>query len=601
MCRILLNLLCLMAPAVAMGARVPDNVVITEAKEVYTFVETPRGLEVKTVEQTRYEATRHSARVVPAAFYCDVISLDKASGGKPHYREVNSPNVFHDDSRICLLDIELKAKGATGKSEFRRTYKDAAYFTTVYIADSDYPIREKVIRFDVPASRPDIEFVECNFPDSGVIRNESVNPDGSRSVMFYITGLPELSDDESAPAALARWPYIFVKGYFRNPRELHDYHRRLLDVDTVIPDLSAVLAEATSGAVSRDSIVTGIYRYVQQKIRYVAFEEGEAGWRPDAPAEVLRKRYGDCKGMALLLATLLNRAGVDAHIACIGTRRIPFGISDLPSLSATNHMICIAPAPGDTLVLDATYEYISPCDIPAGIQGKDAMMFTPDGYEMIHIPVRGPETSSGVSVYEYAVDGSSLAGSASVRLTGEMLEVYVSSVSGTNRTYKDDVLAMMLRPRRNTKVDKESLAGGYLSDGEYEFTATMTDDAAVTDVGDAMYVDLATGGGYFIGRVDLTDRRDDLELPFRSSIVKKAVLRIPDGYRVGELPPDFHGECCGVAMDCRYSIGDDGCVTAEKSVTVRETRIPLAEIGQWNSLVSAWNEAAAHQIELLKL
>ena len=39
------------------------------------------------------------------------------------------------------------------------------------------------------------------------------------------------------------------------------------------------------------------------------FEAGILGHKPDTPAEVLRKRYGDCKGMAILLRTLLKAQG----------------------------------------------------------------------------------------------------------------------------------------------------------------------------------------------------------------------------------------------------------------------------------------------------
>ena len=91
---------------------------------------------------------------------------------------------------------------------------------------------------------------------------------------------------------------------------------------------------------------------MQQNIRYVAFEAGEAAYRPDTPAEVMRKRYGDCKGMSLLLATLLNRAGIEARIAAVGTDVIPFRIAEAPSLAATNHMICIVPDGDSWLFLD---------------------------------------------------------------------------------------------------------------------------------------------------------------------------------------------------------------------------------------------------------
>lgn len=597
--RFLSVLIGLVTAIAVMAEKVPENVMITKADEVYTFVDTSEGVIVKAAEQTQYEALRHSDKVMPHVFYNNSITLDKVSGGKPQYKVVNSPNVFHDDSRLCYFVVDLKAAGAKAKAEFRRTFKDGAFFAKLPVSDL-YPIASKNIRFEIPATLPDIELVERNFPEGKFVRDETANKDGSRTISYSFTDLPESSDEQSAPYPIACEPYILVKGYFKGLDDLYEYHRRMLDVDTVIPDVNVVLAEATGGATDRASVIDNIYRYVQRKVRYVAYEEGEAGYRPDMPAEVLRKNYGDCKGMALLLATLLNRAGIEANVASIGTKQVPYKIAELPSLGATDHMICIVPEANDTLFLDATYDYISARDIPDGIQGKDAMMYTVDGYRMVNVPILPANRSSDISTFEFKISDGVLKGSVEERFTGDMLESFMTLEHETEKTYKEDAMAMAIRPRKNVKVDRESIRSGYVDSGEYVVTASLTDNSAITDVGESMYVDLSTRGVDMVRRVDLTDRRYDLFLGYRGMIVERSLLEVPEGYKAGRLPDDFHADCHGVSFDCRYSIADDGRVCVEKTFDISDATIPRDSLDEWNRIVAAWKKVGGQQIELIK-
>ncbi len=155
-------------------AAAPENVVVSDAYEIYRIVETPSGFIVKSEERMEYEATRHSATVVPSVFYSNDISLDKVSGGKAQYKNINAQNIFHDDSRVCFFELELKNKGAKAKAEFKRTFKDMAHFAKLCLSES-YPVRNKLVKFEIPASCPDIDFVELNFPDNLIIRNDIKN------------------------------------------------------------------------------------------------------------------------------------------------------------------------------------------------------------------------------------------------------------------------------------------------------------------------------------------------------------------------------------------------------------------------------------------
>lgn len=586
--------------AVATAAKT-DNVILSKVEEEYNFVEDKTGrMVVKAEEKKIYEATLHSCVIQPYVYYNDVITLDKAGGGKLQYRNINSANVFHDDSRLCFFETELKAQGDKAKAEFKRTFTDPAYFTQISLADN-YPIKEKTVSVSLPLSMGDIELLEVNFPEGKIDKTEIVGHDNIRKITYTIRDLPELCAENASPVSLEVNPYIIVKGYFPGTDGLYDFHRARLDVDTVIPGVESILASVVGDAHRREDKIAKLYKFVQSKIRYVAYEEGEAGYKPDRPAEILRKQYGDCKGMALLLATLLERAGVEAHVASVGTHRIPFKISDNPSLGATNHMICIAPATSDTFYLDATYEYISARDIPHSIQGKDAMMFTQNGYEMIDIPRRPYDSSSEESVYEYEIRDGILVGDCRQVFRGDFLEAVMTTVHGIGSNYKSDALAMHLRPRRSTKVNQDSISSHFDESGFYELLASGLNDAnAVTATSDAMYVDIGADHVSLVDRIDMADRRTAYELPFPAKIVNRSYLRLPDGYRPGELPEGFHGSCEGVILDCEYAPTDDGRISLVTSVAVEKTRIPFERLSEWNKMYAEWKEAASHQIELLK-
>lgn len=585
--------------AFTIGATQPENVVISDAVEEYSFVETPKGMVVKALEKKQYEATRHSETVYPHVYYDNVVTLDKVSGGKAQYRSVNDPMIFHDDSHICYFKVLLKEKGATAKTEFRRTFTDVAYFSKIFLGE-EFPVRSKLVKVKIPASCPNIEIVGMNLPEESVVRNDFTNPDGTRVVSLTISDMPAEVKEEGSPALLSRSPYIIVKGYFEDAASLARFHSSKLDVDRTIPDIDNFLAEITKGETEREGKISSIYKFVQQKIRYVAFEEGEAGYRPDAPSEVIRKRFGDCKGMAMLLATLLNGAGIEAYVASVGTRRIPFRISDFPTLAATNHMICVVPEDSGNLFLDATNQSISMYDVPYSIQGKDAMMFKDDGFEMVEIPVRDAEWSSDEAEYEYAIEDGLLSGTAVRRYKGDMLEMFKFGVDGLSTSYKKNILALVISPRQKVKVDQEKLSAEFIKDGVFEIKATLEDGNAVTDAGSAMYVDLNTTGEPLLSRVDVSDRKTDYELPFKAKIVRRSVLKVPDGYSVGKLPEVFATRSVGTEFSCEFAIDGDDHVVMVKKAVINDALIPLGYLPEWNKAISDWNEACNHQIELLK-
>lgn len=117
-----------------------------------------------------------------------------------------------------------------------------------------------------------------------------------------------------------------------------------------------------------------IFNWVQNNIRYIAFEAGYEGQIPAKASVVCRERYGDCKGISNILFNLLKSQGIEAYMVWIGTRDLPYKYTQLPTPMVDNHMICAIKLEGKYIFLDGTANNLK-FGLPSPfIQGKEAMI-----------------------------------------------------------------------------------------------------------------------------------------------------------------------------------------------------------------------------------
>ena len=249
------------------------------------------------------------ATVQPHMFYGEFISLDEARAKgvlapKAIHRHATPENVFFDDTRICYFNLSLSRQGKKAAVQFSRTFHDLRYFTRIYFPE-EYFIREKRITVTIPAALSRFRLVEKNF-GPGIRCEKSVNKEGDSLFVYTLKGVPATRKEEAAPADNCLYPHLLVTGPFADVQAMYRWLNGLAEVDCTLPQAEMLTDEITAGCTDELEKIRRTYAYVQQNIRYIAFENGLAGHRPDRPAEVLRKRYGDCKGMALLLRTLLK-------------------------------------------------------------------------------------------------------------------------------------------------------------------------------------------------------------------------------------------------------------------------------------------------------
>jgi hypothetical protein len=125
-----------------------------------------------------------------------------------------------------------------------------------------------------------------------------------------------------------------------------------------------------------------VYKFVQEKTRYVSVQVGIGGWKPMLAKDVDKLGYGDCKALTNYTRSLLKSVGVDSYYTVVyaghnATRDLQ---NDFASIQG-NHVILTIPTANKELVwLECTSQIH-----PFGFQGD----FTDDRYVLLIKPEGG--------------------------------------------------------------------------------------------------------------------------------------------------------------------------------------------------------------------
>jgi transglutaminase-like putative cysteine protease len=147
-----------------------------------------------------------------------------------------------------------------------------------------------------------------------------------------------------------------------------------------------------------------IYKYVQEKSRYVAISEGIGGWRPMLVKDVDRLGYGDCKALSNYTKSLLNAVDVPSfYTKLYGSREKQNIESDFVSQQG-NHIILTIPNGDNYVFLECTSQ-----DDPFGYQAnftddRNVLVVKPDGGEIVRTKNYENKDNSQISKGNYSID-----------------------------------------------------------------------------------------------------------------------------------------------------------------------------------------------------
>lgn len=596
-----------------------SNIVISASREVYEFVyDKPSGnVQVKQSLSTTYRCNDFRSSIPVVEFYNNEMVIDavdfsvdgkRPKDVKPVYSYYQVDEYFYSDAHICYFPLLLDKKGSVAQVEFQKTTRDPRYLTSVFF-DEMYPVTSKQVVFKVPKWMH-IELKEMNFNGYNISKAKEYDTKSDADVYTYTALHVEARNSErSCPGPTYIYPHVLVLckeanpagttiTFFKSTADQYAWYRSILkNLDNNQAVIKAKADEIIAGKTTDMDKVKAIFYWVQHNIRYVAFEDGIAGFLPDKADEVMRKKYGDCKGMANLTKELLKAEGFDARLCWLGTNHIAYDYST-PSLAVDNHMICALMYKGKTYFLDATENYLGLGDYAERIQGRNILIEDGDKYILSHVPEETFEQNVDSEKRVLTISGTSLTGTVSKNWKGEEKENILYQLNNIKKDKSQDALKKYLADgNADYKITDLTTSDLNEIDGDLNAAFTVAHTNAVSSFGNDYYVDLDFKKEFNGGDFDTAKRKLDFLFPYKMHLERTTELTIPAGYKISSVPPDLSVKNNMYDFSITYT-QQAGKVIYHKSIILKDTRLSKASFRQWNDDIAKLTEAYNQQLVL---
>lgn len=517
-------------------------------------------------------------------------------------------DLFYNDARVKYITFDFPVQGYSYIYEMGKKYEDVKYYTSIYFND-EFPVLKKVVNVVVP-NWLKVELKEFNFEGNSIVKTSAVDAKNNTTTYTYtLTNLPAFYKDESAPGRSYIYPHILVlaKSFtndgkeitlFNSAADLYKWYKSL--IDSMKDDTSVFkdkVTELTSKAKTDEEKIKNIYYWVQDNIRYIAFEDGIAGFKPDESNNVFQKRYGDCKGMANLIKQMLKLAGFDARLAWIGTKHIAYDYST-PSLSVDNHMICALYYEGKKYFLDGTEKYNSFGQYAERIQSKPVMVENGDTFIIEKIQSSSSETNKEIFSATIAVENDKLKGTCAEIYSGESSSQFLYIYNNLKNDKKKDALESYLS-KRNKNITVENITTSDLNnrDQQLKVNYNIAIENKVASFDNEMYVDLEYMNEF--KNFELKDRKTDYEFDYKKNYESNISLAIPDGYKVGKLPENLSIQEDNFAIAITFQQNKKEIIY-KKTFVFKNGVIKFKELEKWNTFNKSLNNLFKQQITFIK-
>ncbi|RAJ85791.1 transglutaminase superfamily protein [Chitinophaga dinghuensis] len=601
----------------------PDkNVIISSLEDRYEFVysnDKENPVNIKQEQKTTYLCNQFRTTVPFAEFYDDkskidevrvYINNDRRKDIQPKYANYAVDDIFYSDAKICGLQLDLIKKGSESRVELEKTILDPRYFTSIYFPEN-FPVTNKTVTIIIPRWMK-AQIKEMNFNGANITKTAAYDSKRDADIYTYTAiGLTATQRERQSPGPSYKYPHLLVLSqsattktgeqitYFNKTDDLYAWYRSLVnkigDNDAIIKEKAQ---EITKGLTADTAKIMAVYNWVQDNIRYIAFEDGIAGFKPEAAQSVLQHKYGDCKGMANLTRGLLKSLGFDARLCWIGTDHIAYDYS-IPSMAVDNHMICALNYKGKRYFLDATETYIGMNQYAQRIQGRQVMIEDGDSYILDRVPARSYSQNTETESRSLRIEGTSLVGKARHQWDGESKEFMLTQVNGIRKEKVSEALLRYLN-ESNTKYNITNLVSSNMENWNrpMDINYDLRFQDAVAGFGDDLFIEMDFRKEFGDYAIDTAKRTSDLLFTYKHHVKHETTLDIPAGYKA-ELPEGLTIDRDGYAFHLAYK-QSGAKVVYLKEIIIKNNRLEKSAFNQWNTDVKALDKAYREQVTLNK-
>ena len=366
-------------------------------------------------------------------------------------------------------------------------------------------------------------------------------------------------------------------------------------------ELKGIVDKLVEEGDSEEEKVRKIFYWVQENIKYIAFEDGMRGFIPHDAAYVYNKRYGDCKDMASITNNMLKLAGIKSYLTWIGSRDIPYSYSELPTPMVDNHMIVTYEKDGNYYFLDATSQHTRFGQPSSFIQGKEALLaITKDDYKVAKVPVISRNENTLTDTTYINLSESIVKGKGQLDLNG-YLRVFNSYRITNAKDEKEKKFITAFLEKGNNKFFVNDYEIKNLEDKDKPLSVAY--NFRIEDyfkrIGDELYFNLTLDKSFNNQKIDIENRKLPIENDYKYSDRQVTIFEVPSNYQIDYLPPnaEFTHDLFGFSINYKKS---EGKIIQEKEIYINYLILEKKNFEDWNKMIDLLKEAYREALILKK-
>ncbi len=280
---------------------------------------------LRNIDATEYYSNSESISNMQAIIY-DFAGKEIKKIKRKDFKDQSVADGFSilSDNRMVFLDYTPTQYPFTLVYESEVVSQNTAFIPSWYPIDDYYESVEKStykIKY-----LPDLGFKykESNFKEFNIVKDETEN-----TLSYSIENLVAQKGEDYSPSFSEIVPNVMfslekfsLEGVEGSAKSWEEYGK--LWYDKLIKDETELNQETIKKITDltkdlKDPIEKAkvIYKYVQDKTRYVSIQLGIGGWKPMLAKDVDRLGYGDCKALSNYTRILLEKVGVKSYYTVI--------------------------------------------------------------------------------------------------------------------------------------------------------------------------------------------------------------------------------------------------------------------------------------------
>ncbi len=323
-----------------------------------------------------------------------------------------------------------------------------------------------------------------------------------------------------------------------------------------------------------------VYKYLQDKTRYISVQVGIGGFKPMMADDVDRLGYGDCKALSNYARSLLEVVDVPSYYTELyGDVDIKNIEADFTSLQG-NHVILCIPNGDKNLFLECTNQ-----DNPFGYQAcftddRDVLVIKPEGGEIIHTNVYEDKSNTQISKGFYKISESgNFEGEIAIASEGTQYGQKIR-IEKMHPTHKESHYKEYWSNINNLKLGKISFSN---DKEKIEFIENASISAAnYGSVSGAKMIFPINAYNQFTGSVKrIRNRKNPFEIQRGYQDVDEIEVVLPLGFSIEFLPSNFDLNSKFGNYKAEIIKKDDTHLVYKRTLCVNKGSYPNTEYDQY--------------------